>query len=94
MHRLAYVDPNLFELYPGLSDSPQRVRDLRRYKDLNDITYREFKAMTARTGFKLETFSIYSTRLGKLLIRVPLVRNTKLMDILSTGAAAYLRKPK
>lgn len=94
MRRLADEDPNLFELYPGLSNSPQRVRDLRRYKDLNDITYREFKAMTARTGFKLETFSVYSTRLGKLLIRVPLVRNTKLMDILSTGAAAYLRKPK
>ena len=94
MRRLADADPNLFELYPGLSDSPERVRDLRRYKDLNDITYREFKAMTARTGFKLETFSVYSTRLGKLLIRVPLVRNTKLMDILSTGAAAYLRKPK
>lgn len=94
MRRLADADPNLFELYPGLSNSPQRVRDLRRYKDLNDITYREFKAMTARTGFKLETFSVYSTRLGKLLIRVPLVRNTKLMDILSTGAAAYLRKPK
>ena len=73
MRRLADVDPNLFELYPGLADSPQRVRDLRRYKDLNDITYREFKAMTARTGFKLETFSIYSTRLGKLLIRVPIV---------------------
>jgi ubiquinone/menaquinone biosynthesis C-methylase UbiE len=94
MRRLADADPNLFELYPGLANSPQRVRDLRRYKDLNDITYREFKAMTARTGFKLETFSVYSTRLGKLLIRVPLVRNTKLMDILSTGAAAYLRKPK
>ncbi len=94
MRRLADVDPNLYELYPGLSDSPERVRDLRRYKDLNDITYREFKAMTARTGFKLETFSVYSTRLGKLLIRVPLVRNTKMMDILSTGAAAYLRKPK
>jgi len=94
MRRLAEVDPHLLELYPGLNDSPQRVRDLRRYKDLNDITYREFKAMVARTGFKLESFSIYSTRLGKLLIRVPFVRNTKLMDVLSTGAAAYLRKPK
>jgi ubiquinone/menaquinone biosynthesis C-methylase UbiE len=94
MRRLAEEDPKLFELYPGLSDNPQRVRDLRRYKDLNDITYRDFKAMVARTGFQLETFSIYSTRLGKLLIRLPIVRNTKLMDILSTGAAAYLRKPK
>jgi ubiquinone/menaquinone biosynthesis C-methylase UbiE len=92
MRRLAETNPNLFELYPGLADSPQRVRDLRRYRDLNDITYREFKAMAARTGFRVESFSIYSTRLGKILIRLPIVRNTKLMDILSTGAAAYLRK--
>ena len=92
MQRLADSDPKLLDLYPGLSDSPQRVRDLRRYKDLNDITYREFKAMAARCGFRVEMFSVYGTRLGKLMVRVPLVRNTKLMDVLSTGAAAFLRK--
>jgi ubiquinone/menaquinone biosynthesis C-methylase UbiE len=92
MRRLGDENPKLVDIYPGLADSPQTVRDLRRHKDLNDITYREFKAMASRVGFKVESFSIYSTRLGKVLCRVPVVRSTKLMDVLSTGAAAYLRK--
>ncbi len=94
MYRLAADDPRLYEFYPGLSDSPQRFRDLRRYKDLNDITYRTFQDMARRIGFKVESFSVYGTNLGKVMKRVPVIRNTRLMDILSTGAAAVLRKPK
>ncbi|MBI3837567.1 MAG: methyltransferase domain-containing protein [Planctomycetia bacterium] len=93
MRRLAKTDPKLFELYPGLADNPQRVRDLRRYKDLNDITYRKFKAMAMRVGFSIESFSPFGTRLGKVVQRIPPLRNSRIMDILSTGASAYLRKP-
>ena len=92
MQRLAAEDPKLFELYPGQAGDPQRVRDVRLYKDLNDITYRGFKGMAQRVGFRLEFFSPYGTRLGKVLARVPGVRNSLAMDILSTGASAYLRK--
>jgi ubiquinone/menaquinone biosynthesis C-methylase UbiE len=92
MQRLAKDDPRLFELYPGLSDSPETARDLRRYKDLNDITYRRFRAMAQRTGFRVESFSVYGTTLGKVLRRVPLVGRSGVMDVLSTGASAYLRK--
>jgi ubiquinone/menaquinone biosynthesis C-methylase UbiE len=94
MQRLAADDPNLFELYPGLSDSPKRIRDLRRYKDLNDITYRKFKQMASGIGFQVESFSVYGTRLGKVVGRLPLIGKTRVTDILSTGAAAVLRKPK
>ncbi|MGD9722091.1 MAG: class I SAM-dependent methyltransferase [Pirellulales bacterium] len=94
MQRLATENPKLYELYPGLTDSPQRVRDLRRYKDLNDITYREFQAMARRVGFRVESFSVYGTRAGKVLGRLPLLGGSRLMDILSTGAAASLRKPQ
>ncbi len=92
MHRLAKDDPRLFDLYPGLSNSPQRARDLRPYKDLNDITFREFKAMARRTGFQVESFSVHATRVGKVVGRLPLVGTSPLMDILSKGASAYLRK--
>ena len=44
MQRLANDDPRLFDYYPGLRNNPQRVRDVRRYHDLNDITYKQFKA--------------------------------------------------
>jgi len=93
MHRLAKDDPQIMTVYPGLADSPERVRDLRRYKDLNDITYAEFKRMTADAGLQLEWFQPFPTRAGLIVKRLPGLRNTRLMDILSVGAAACLRKP-
>jgi len=93
MRRLAVDEPRITDWYPGLGDSPVRVRDLRRYKDLNDITYAEFKRMAARCGFKVEMFSVFGTRLGTVIGRLPVVGGSKISDILSTGAAAYLRKP-
>jgi len=92
MQRLARENPKLYELYPGLTNSPKRVRDVRPYKDLNDITYREFKTLAKRTGFEIESFSVYNTPLGKVLRRVPGLGNTRLMDVFSRGASAYLRK--
>jgi len=92
MHRLAADNPRLYEFYPGLTGNPQSVRDLRRHGDLNDITYGEFKTMAARVGFRVELFSPYGTGAGKVLARLPLLRNSVVADILSTGAAAFLRK--
>lgn len=94
MLRLAKDRPELFELYPGLGDNPQRVRDLRKYKDLNDITYARFKGMATEIGFQVSSFSVHATRVGKVVNRLPLVGKTRLADVLSTGASAYLVKPR
>jgi hypothetical protein len=94
MLRLAADDPKLVEIYPGLADSPERVRDLRRYKDLNDITFRRFKLMAAKTGFEVEWFKPLPTPAGHVVRRLPVLRNTRLMDELSQGAGACLRKPR
>lgn len=94
MHRLAVDEPRIKEWYPGLTQNPERVRDLRRHKDLNDITFRAFKKMARDTGFEIEWFYPFSTRLGRLVSHMPIIKDTKLNDILSTGAAACLRKPK
>jgi ubiquinone/menaquinone biosynthesis C-methylase UbiE len=93
MYRLAEGEPRLYEWYPGLAGKPNRVRDLRRYGDLNDITYSQFKKMAARTGFRVDSFSPYGTRLGKVLARLPLFGDSILADVFSTGATAYLKKP-
>jgi ubiquinone/menaquinone biosynthesis C-methylase UbiE len=93
MLRLAADDPKLVEAYPGLADSPERVRDLRRYKDLNDITFARFKAMAAEAGLTVEWFKPMPTPAGIIVRRLPILRNTLLMDVLSQGAAACLRKP-
>lgn len=93
MQRLARDNPQLLELYPGLSGAPERVRDLRRYKDLNDITYASFRRDAAALGFQIEWFRPVPTRVGHLLYRIPGVRRSFAMDIFSKGAAALLRKP-
>ena len=49
-------------------------------------------AIAAGAGFRVESFFPHGTRLGKVLSRLPLVRNSIVTDIFSTGASAYLRK--
>ncbi|REK10852.1 MAG: class I SAM-dependent methyltransferase [Planctomycetota bacterium] len=93
MYRMAEIEPRIYDWYPGLSGDPKRVRDLRLYGDLNDITYHEFQRMAARTSFRVESFAPYGTRFGKVLSRVPLLGKSILMDVFSTGASAYLVKP-
>lgn len=92
MHRLAKDNAKIYELYPGLSDNPQTVRDLRRYKDLNEITHKKFLTMARRTGFRVQWFRPRPTQFGRLVAVTPLVRKSILMDVFSTGASAYLVK--
>lgn len=93
MQRLARENPKLYELYPGLTGSPQRVRDLRRYQDLNDITYKRFICDASAVGFKLEWMRPIPTRVGHIIQRVPGLRKSFAMDVFSKGTAALLKKP-
>jgi ubiquinone/menaquinone biosynthesis C-methylase UbiE len=93
MHRLAADDPKIYELYPGLRSNPTRVADLRRYKDLNDLTYKKFRQLAEAAGFEISWLRPCYTRTGHLLRLFPMLRNSILADILSKGAAASLRKP-
>lgn len=87
-------DPSLFDVYPGLKGSPHRVRDVRRHRDLNDVTYRQFKAMAAGVGFDIEKFHVHATPAGRLLHRAPAAVGERALEYLSTSATAVLRKPK
>jgi 2-polyprenyl-3-methyl-5-hydroxy-6-metoxy-1,4-benzoquinol methylase len=87
--------PELFEIYPGLADRPQRVRDVRRYGDLNDITYGSFRELAIECGFRIRDFRVHSTLTGKILRRLfPKLESTIVFDVLSTGAAAVLEVPR
>lgn len=92
LQRLAIENPDLCAIYPGLVHNPKRVRDLRRYKDLNDITYGAFKEMAHDVGFIIDHFRANPTILGRIIQRLPLTSESVLMDICSTGAKAVLRK--
>lgn len=94
MQRQAQKRPELLDWYPGLRNNPKSVRDLRKHKDLNDITHRKFLEMAVRTGFEVKTFKVHSTRTGRLVRRLfPSLERTVVFDVLSTGAGAVLSKP-
>lgn len=97
VRRRAKRDDSLYQTYPGLRDpSVATVRELRRYKDLNDITYGRFLTMSESVGFSVDAFRIHRTLLGRFLTRLsgPSPGGPSFRDeVLSTGAGAVLRKP-
>lgn len=94
MVQLAKDNPVLLEYYQGIADNPVKVRDLRKYKDLNDITYTSFKEMARRTGFHIRGFTVSPTPylVGKILHHLPGLNRSKLVDIFSLYASAVLQK--
>jgi hypothetical protein len=80
-------------LNPGSAGTPRHERDLRRYEDLNDITFARFKSTAIDTGRQVEWFKFFPTLSEIILRRLPILRNTRLPDVLLPGAAACLRKP-
>lgn len=83
-------EPSLLDVYPGLATA-KTVRDVRRHRDLNDITYDRFAELAAAEGFEVQGFRIHATPLGQVLRRIlPGAGRTRLLEILSTGASATL----
>ncbi len=90
---LAKEDPSLKKIYPNLSSKAKRLRDIRRHGDLNDITYKKFRSMATKTGFKISYFKIHSSGyIGIIAKKLPLIKNSLLVDILSINAVAILKK--
>lgn len=87
--------PELLEFYPGLRGDPQTVRDVRRHRDLNAITHAEFTRMAEETGFSVEAFKVHATAMGRIVRRlIPNSEQSNLLEVLSTGAGAVLRRPE
>ena len=83
--------PELFDVYPGLRDRPERVRDVRRHRDLNDITHREFLRLAREADLEVVSFRVKATPVGRVLRRLaPRLELSSPLDLLSTGAAAIL----
>lgn len=96
LYKTALEKKYLFDVYPGLANKPNRVRDVRRYGDLNEITYTKFKKMANESGFIILNFETLATKdirfFAALIRRIPLIRNSVLADVFSTGASAVLLK--
>jgi ubiquinone/menaquinone biosynthesis C-methylase UbiE len=96
VQRMAQENPQLVAVYPGLKrdPAPETLRDLRACRDLNGITNRSFKQMAERVGFQMKWFRPAANRVGRVLRRVPLVRDSIAMDVFSVGSGACLVKPR
>jgi ubiquinone/menaquinone biosynthesis C-methylase UbiE len=92
LHRLAATDPKMLVFYPGLAGECKRIRDVRRHRDLNDITFKKFKLTARQTGFEIVSFQPVATLTGWFARRLPIIRNSVLMDVWSFGASACLKK--
>lgn len=86
--------PELLSIYPGAPNHPKHVRDVRAHHDLNTITYRQFHTLVRDIGFEMDYFAIHANLTGRVLRKLSprLMQRTMLGEILSTGAAAVLRK--
>lgn len=87
--------PELLHTYPGAAHAPARVRDLRRYGDLNDLTHAEFLTLARGAGFEITGFGVHATLGGRLLRRLARLPETSgALELLSTAAWAVLRRPE
>ena len=94
LRRIADGDPRMYDVYPCLRHECTRVRDVRRHRDLNGITYGKFKALARDAGLQLAQFTVESRGYsGKLVMKLPLLNRSMLGDVLSVGASAVLLKP-
>lgn len=94
-------DPSLYDAYPGLRGDPQTVRELRKHKDLNQMTHAQFVELALATGFRIEMFRVHATPVGRILAKLRGwtlegldSASNQTLEVLSTGAAALLVKPK
>jgi ubiquinone/menaquinone biosynthesis C-methylase UbiE len=94
LKRLAKINPDINKFYPGLLNNPNKIRDIRKYSDLNYITNIRFKQESEKAGFLIKAFNIYPTKpkIGKVLLRIPYLRYSILVDIFSHNSNFILEK--
>lgn len=94
MVELSKTDESIAVRYPGVVNNPKKVRDLRAYGDLNDITYGRFKLMAEEVGFEVVNFRVNPTPriFGSILKKTPLINRSLVMDVFSLNASAILVK--
>jgi len=92
----AELDPKLYDAFPGLKKKSNKISEIRRYNDLNDISHKIFKEMAIKIGFEISYFETVSHSnlkvIRSLIRRIPFLNNSIFSDIFSTGAKDILTK--
>ncbi len=99
MIRLGKEDPYVASSYPSLKNNPQKIKDIRKYGDLNSMTHKRFCDEVAAAGFKMKRFKINPSSKSlvkealRLLYRYKWVQRSMFSNIFSVSAEAVLVKP-
>ena len=87
--------PLLYEIYGGLDDESETIRDVRKYHDLNYLTYSKLKKQIEKVGLDITSFKIgYVNILAKIIASKLTYKYWIINDILSVTASARITKPK
>jgi ubiquinone/menaquinone biosynthesis C-methylase UbiE len=93
MHELAKADPQMFAYYPGLKNGAETFRDVRAYRDFSYITNKRFLDEVATAELQVESYYVTRPLLGLALFKMmPILKRTRLDDILSVGTRAILKR--
>ena len=85
--------PILHEVYGGLKNNPDNIRDVRKYKDLNYITNKKFKRQVLESGLQIGKLEIqYTNGVARLLSKLVINKFSIIHDILSLKTKATLIK--
>ena len=99
LYKVAEKDKTVIDAYPGLKGNPTRLFEIRKYKDLNNITHNKFKKLAKESKFKIESFVINPpfnshrlNRIASLFTNMSFIKHSILGDIMSKNASAVLVK--
>jgi hypothetical protein len=87
---------DLLKIYPGITNKPEKDRDLIAYKDLNGITIKKFKKIAIESGFKIQWFnvSLPDKHILQIVFRyvhkIPVLKDSIIADMLSINSRCII----
>jgi 2-polyprenyl-3-methyl-5-hydroxy-6-metoxy-1,4-benzoquinol methylase len=100
VYKLGKENPFIWNAYGGLVNHPSKIKDLRKYGDLNSMTHARFHREVKEAGFHLQSFKIkpvsksFIKEFLRLAFRYKWIQKSILSDIFSFTVEALLIKPR
>lgn len=100
VYRLGKEDEFVWKAYGGLVNRPSKIKDIRKYGDLNSMTHARFQHEVKKAGFHIEKFKIkpvsksFIKEFLRLIFRYSWIQKSIVSDILSYNVETLLIKPK